>query len=151
MVNQADAELNAEQFQPTTLIQLVNVLLPMRVLSRTGHITAQPLGGRDGKARAAQEKRGPLAAPMAEERLQNTVLPRNRQNRDAQLLALSKPAQGSLFTTKSLEFSPGSYSSFAEGLELGVQQACAGGEGRNPWGKAPGDDSPALDHPGASL
>lgn len=36
-----------------------------------------------------------------------------------------------------------------KGLELGVQQACARGEGRNPWGKALGDDSPALDHPGA--
>lgn len=38
-----------------------------------------------------------------------------------------------------------------KGLELGVQQARARGEGRNPWGKALGDDSPALDHPGASL
>lgn len=84
----------------------------MRALPR--HITAQPFGRMDGEARAAQEKRGPLTAPKAEECLWNTVLPRNRQNRDAQPLALPKPAQSSLFTTKSWEFSPGSYFSFAE-------------------------------------
>lgn len=73
---------------------------------------------RPGLPRRSGDPRQP---PSAEGRQPNTALPQKRQTGGAQRFALPKPAQGSLFTTKSWEFG----SAYAGGRELEVRQARA--------------------------
>lgn len=107
-----------------------------------------PLSRRDAEARAAQEERGPPAAPLGRGTSAEHHAPPEKTNRGC--AAVHPPEAGT--------GQPIYHEILGVWLRLhrraragGATSPCKRGEGRNPPGKTLGDDSPALDHPGASL
>lgn len=145
MVNQVHAELNADSSNPTTLIQLANALLPMGALPRMGHTSAQPSGCR------GQGFPGGAGTPGSPPRPRDASRTPRSPRKDESGMHSSSPSR-SRHRAAYLPRNPGSLALLRRRARAGgATSPCKRREGRNPPGKTPGDDSPALDHPGASL